>query len=163
MNEYKELFSNVKCPHCSSNSVTIVQRESEIPYFGKIFETLTACSKCKFKHSSILSLEDRGPVEQEFKVKGSKDLEARVVKSQHCTIKIPELKLEITPKSASEGYITNVEGLLNRIKKVMGTFGGKKVKELMQLIEDVKGGKETITIIVRDPSGVSKIFFDKKD
>jgi len=160
MNDFRELFSNVKCPHCSSNSVTILQREVNIPYFGKIFETITTCSKCKFKHSSILSLENRGPSKQEFKVETEKDLEARVVKSQNCTIKIPELKLEITPKPVSEGYITNVEGLLNRIKKVMGIFKGKKVKKLLQFIEDVREGKSTLTIIFEDPSGVSRIFHE---
>jgi zinc finger protein len=43
----------------------------------------------------------------------------RVIRSSTGVIKIPELEIEISPKSASTGYITNVEGVLLRVKSAI--------------------------------------------
>ena len=49
----------------------------------------------------------------------SKQLKSRIVRSSSCTINIPELELQVNPGSSSTGYVSNVEGVLNRFLEVI--------------------------------------------
>ena len=46
-------------------------------------------------------------------IDGSRDLNRQVVKSEHCTVKIPELNFEIPPQT-QKGSLTTVEGLIQK-------------------------------------------------
>ena len=46
-------------------------------------------------------------------VDGARDLNRQVVKSEHCTVKIPELDFEIPPQT-QKGSLTTVEGLIQK-------------------------------------------------
>ena len=53
-----------------------------------------------------------------------KTISARVVRSTGARIEIPEFGVRIDPGPACEGFVSNVEGVLDRIGKVVkGAFG----------------------------------------
>lgn len=155
----------INCPVCGKHKFQIVQRIDKIPYFGEVLETFATCDACKYKTNDILPLEQKkAQSKQELKVKTQKDLNFRLVKSKFCTIEIPEIKLKIEPGPGSEAFITNIEGLLHRIEKKIGTMktlNPSKSSELDKILEKVKKmhkGKEKFTLIFRDKTGQSMIF-----
>jgi len=106
-------------------------------------------------------------VKYTFEVQNENDLNVRIIKSSQATIKIPRL-IEITPGPISNGYVTNVEGILSRIKKVIedqkndeDPAVAKKAKNHLKKIQRVLWGRESLTIIIDDPSGNSAILSDK--
>ncbi len=163
-----EELKNQTCPMCGKNTLTLTQLKRDIPYFGVVFIYSMSCSNCKFHKSDVEVAERNDPVKYSIEVQGEDDLKIRIVKSSEATIKIPRI-VEITPGPASNGYITNVEGLLNRIKdrfeaqKEVEEDNNKK-KEYLKLIKKlnrVLWGKEKLRIIIEDPSGNSAIVSEK--
>ena len=55
-------------------------------------------------------------------VSSADHVSSRVVRSSSCTVRIEELGLEVTPGSSSTGYISNVEGVLDRFSSAIGTI-----------------------------------------
>ena len=55
----------------------------------------------------------------ELDVDGLDDLNSRVIRSTSGTIRIPELGIDVEPGSISDSYVTNIEGVLDRILKVV--------------------------------------------
>ena len=156
-----------KCPVCGKNTFHVFQFLSYVPYFGEVLETYGHCESCGYKANDVISTEEKPPIRQEVKIKNKEDLMLRFIKSSKCKIEIPELGIEITPGPISEGIITNVEGMLERIEnslKGMKVTVGKEneIEELINKIEKVRKGELEITIIIEDESGNSKIIKDKE-
>ena len=158
---FEKIFSELNCIACNKKTLEIMQRISNIPYFGEIFETITLCKSCGFKNSTILCLEQKEPIYIEFKIEEEKDLEARVIKSQNCIVEIPELGIKIEPCTASEGYVANVESVLFRIKETLFGIKNKKSQEIIKKIDDCTDGKLSLTLIFQDKSGLSDILSPK--
>jgi zinc finger protein len=166
----KELMvQKLDCPICGGkNSFTITNHEIDIPYFGKVIETTMMCDRCKYRNSDVFPLEVREPKRYKLTIKDEKDLNKRVIKSSTGYVRIPELGVEITPGPVSEGYVSNVEGVLNRVDNVLQTLirwaeneeQKKKGEELRERIKKIKEGKETATLIIEDPLGHSVIIGD---
>ncbi|GBF36985.1 ZPR1 zinc finger domain-containing protein [Methanofervidicoccus abyssi] len=158
----------IDCPICGGkNTFKIFSNQLDIPYFGKVMETTMICDKCKYRKSDIIPLEVKEPKRYILRVCGEEDLNKRVVRSSTGYIKIPEWGFEVRPGPASEGYISNVEGVLNRLedslKMLLKWVDGeekRKGEEILKKIEDVKRGKENITLIIEDPLGHSAIIGD---
>jgi zinc finger protein len=100
----------------------------------------------------------------EFKITSETDLMARVVRSSTGTLKVPELGVTVEPGPASEGYISNIEGVLDRIEQAVklalkGTRGTKRRRgeALLRKIESVRKGKLKVRVIIMDPFGQSAI------
>jgi zinc finger protein len=102
----------VNCPVCGSDNILTLQDTTEIPQYGKIMLITVKCNDCSYKFSEIFDLEGKPPRRYILKCKDLGDLNARIIKSSNSTIHIPELEIDINPGPASEGYITNVEGVL---------------------------------------------------
>lgn len=107
---------------------------------------------------------EREPVRYELKIKSQDDLDARVVRSTSGTIRIPELGVDIEPGPASESFVSNIEGVLERVEDILKTIlsWGEKEKteranELLSLIDKIKSGVYEITVIIEDPLGNSAI------
>ncbi len=161
-------LKNQTCPMCGKKNLTLTEIKREIPYFGNVYIYSMTCSNCKF-HKSDVEVEKKNlPLKFSIEVSGEDDMKIRVVKSSQATIKIPRV-VEITPGPASNGYITNIEGLLTRVKDM---FEGQKEieedknkkKEYMKLIKKlnrVMWGKDKLKIIIEDPTGNSAIISDK--
>ena len=96
-----------------------------------------------------------------------KDLSKRVVKSKYCSIEIPSIDLRISPGSSSEAYISNVEGLLDRIidslKSIESLTPGKKTEfdEKIKILNRAKKGNLKLEIIFDDPTGQSAILLEE--
>merc|ERR1712233_280399 len=73
------------------------------------------CDDCGYRNNEVQSggrVETNG-VKVIAIVDGARDLNRQVVKSEHCTVKIPELDFEIPPQT-QKGSLTTVEGLIQK-------------------------------------------------
>jgi len=163
-----ETLENQKCPMCSQNSLTLLESEREIPYFKKVFLFSMSCSNCHY-HTSDVEVADSGePLKYTFEVQDEKDLNVRVVKSSEAVVKVGRIAT-IEPGLASNGYISNIEGLLNRVKSQLefavesedDEAAVKKAKAHLKKIRRVLWGSDPITIVISDRTGNSAIVSDK--
>ena len=159
----------IKCPACGIEGVAkSIMKEIEIPHFGKVMETTIQCESCGFKHSDIIALEQNDPAKYVLEINRN-NLSIRVVRSQSATIIIPELGVKVEPGPKSEGYVTNVEGVLTRfesaVKKALTLFDDeesqKNAKNTLLEIDNLKKGECTATLIILDPFGQSNIVSEK--
>ncbi|MBE6489747.1 MAG: ZPR1 zinc finger domain-containing protein [Methanobrevibacter sp.] len=168
MNEEEINEMIIKCPVCFVEGKTkSIMRELEIPHFGKVLETTIQCPECGFRHSDIIALEQNDPAKYVIEINKS-NLTVRVVRSQSATVSIPEVGIKVEPGPKSEGYVTNVEGMLNRfedaVKKALNLFDNaesqENAKNTLKKIQDLKEGNGTATLIILDPFGQSNIVSD---
>ena len=156
------------CPICNKKACTLTEHEEDVPYFGKLAVFAMQCDECGFKKSDVEALEPKDPIKISLDVESEDDLNIRVIKSSEATVKIPRITT-IEPGPASNGYITNVEGVLNRVKGAVETMKEseddpttqKKCKNMLKKIQRVLWGREKITITIDDPSGNSAIISEK--
>lgn len=158
----------IKCPVCGIEGVAkSIMKELEIPHFGQVMETTILCPKCGFKHSDIIALEQNDPAKYELEI-NKNTLSVRVVRSQSATIIIPEAGIKVEPGPKSEGYVTNVEGVLTRFEdaviKALNLFeddeSQKNAKNTLAHIRELKKGNGIATLILLDPFGQSNIVSD---
>lgn len=168
MNEEQLTEMIIKCPACSvEGKAKSIMKELEIPHFGKVLETSIQCPECGFKHSDIIALEQNDPAKYVLEI-NKNTLTVRVVRSQSATVSIPEVGIKVEPGPKSEGYVTNVEGILNRfedaVKKALNLFDDEESqingKNTLNQIQELKKGNGTATLIIEDPFGQSKIVSD---
>lgn len=153
------------CPVChAKGSLKLETKTENIPYFGEVMESTVKCDECGFKHSDIICLESKEPVKYTLKIEKNK-MNTRVVKSQSATITIPELGLKVEPGPQSQGYVSNVEGILERFKKAVETALSwaedeetrGNAHEILDMIENLRTGEKDATLIIEDPFGHSLI------
>jgi zinc finger protein len=153
------------CPSCGATGTFQIKGSvDDVPYFGEVMETLVTCSNCGLRHVDVMCLGQRKPMRYEFKITLESDLMVRVVRSSTGTLKVPELGVTVEPGSASEGYISNIEGVLERIEQAVklalkGARGVKRrrAEALVKKIEAIRGGKLKARVIIMDPFGHSAI------
>ncbi len=156
----------ISCPACGKelNVVTVLYNT---PYFGKILLTSLSC-QCGFKHSDSFSAEIKDPVR--FKLEVSRDsLFSKIVRSTSGTVRIPELGLAMEPGPASQGFITNVEGVLIRFKEIVemarrwnsdNLEAVERCEFILDKLKNAIEGEENLTLILEDPYGNSAIIDD---
>ncbi|MDD4878766.1 MAG: ZPR1 zinc finger domain-containing protein [Candidatus Nanoarchaeia archaeon] len=161
-----------RCPMCGEKKLTLIEDEQDIPYFGKTFIFSMQCSGCGFLRSDVEAAEQKEPCKITFKAEKEADLKVRLVKSSEATVTIPELKAEMSPGEDSIGFVTNVEGMIDRFEKIIqaekkaaeeedDTAVKTKCKNLLKKIWNMKCGEGSLTIIIEDPSGNSAIISEK--
>lgn len=156
------------CPICNKKEMSLTEEEMEVPYFGKMFLFSMRCNACHYYKADIEAAETKDPSKYVFEVDGEEDLKVRVIKSGEATVKIPHI-MTIEPGTASNGYITNIEGILNRVKHMLEVSKDeeedatkkKKLKNMLKKIQKVIWGNEKIKITIEDPSGNSAIISEK--
>lgn len=156
------------CPLCNEKTLILTERETEVPYFGKVLLFSMTCSNCKYHKADVEAIEQKEPVKYEFEISSEEDMKVRVVKSSEAVVKLPHLA-SITPGPASQGYVTNIEGILNRVKYQIESAkemeedeeDKNKAKNLLKKLLRITWGKEKQKIIIEDPSGNSAIISDK--
>ena len=166
--EGPEQITGEPCPMCHEKTLTLMEREEEVPYFGKIYVFSMTCGNCKYHKADVESVERHEPCKYTFEISSEKDLKVRVVRSSEATVKIPHVTT-ITPGPASNGFVTNIEGILNRVKHGIEAArdaeddpaAKKKAKNLLKKLTKVMWGQEKLKIIIEDPSGNSAIISDK--
>lgn len=107
------------------------------------------------------------PMRYVFRTSRQEDLSVRIVRSMSAAIEIPELGVRIDPGPTCQGFVSNIEGVLDRIVQAVGSaiIGGddderENARVLLEKIAQVKSGELPVTIILEDPSGNSAIVSD---
>ncbi|MAG16407.1 hypothetical protein CMO88_05095 [Candidatus Woesearchaeota archaeon] len=163
-----DVINGEACPVCNKKTLSLTEREDDIPYFGKVALFSMTCEACKFHKADVESVEKREPVKTSIEVSGEKDMEIKIVRSSNGKVKIPYIA-DIEPGESSNGYVTNVEGLLKRVKQQVEAVRDteednsnvKKAKNILKKINRVMWGDEKTKIIIEDPSGNSAILSDR--
>lgn len=156
---------NAACPACGRGGVLLATIEIDIPYFGRAVQTVLRCEGCGFRHADFLILDQREPVRSTIAI-APETMEARVVRSSSGTWRIPELGFLAEPSAASESFVTNVEGMLDRARDIV--LRARRIMDddpakievadrLLERIARIVAGEERATLIVEDPWGNSMI------
>tara|TARA_B100000029_G_scaffold515327_1_gene621750 strand:- start:839 stop:1417 length:579 start_codon:yes stop_codon:yes gene_type:complete len=163
----------IPCAHCGAEgSLTMLALSSEIPYFGEHTQITILCDDCGWKHTDFIPSEGMKPGYWSIELDSIDKLISRVVRSSSCTIRIPQLDLEVTPGGSSSGFISNIEGVINRFENVVGTIirgtsdSDELIRKANQILEDLdiaKSGQSDFHIVLLDPRGRSQIIHDEAE
>jgi len=166
------------CSECNSVSEANF-KTVDIPFFKNVLIMASVCENCGYKSNEVKSgcgFSEKGQVIQlkilEDNIKY--DLSRDVLKSETCSIKIPELNFEIG-RGAIEGKFTTIEGILTDVQRIvkmnpftLGDSSGAKTKnQIEQFCEkvdkicqgDFSGFKQSNELIIEfdDPAGNSYV------
>jgi zinc finger protein len=154
------------CPCCNTD-IEYLYKTENIPYFSDILIISAVCPSCGYKFVDTQLLKQGEPARYTVPIVKSDDLSIRVVRSMSASIEIPELGVRIDPGPICQGFVSNVEGVLDRIETVVKgalRWGTEVEKEnaaaLLADIAGVKAGTFPVTLILEDPSGNSGIIAD---
>jgi zinc finger protein len=110
------------------------------------------------------------PVRYIYRTATKDDLAIRIVRSMSASIEIPELGVRIDPGPTCQGFVSNIEGVLDRIIQAVGSAivdGDREEREnarlLLEKINRVKSGELSVTFILEDPHGNSAIVSDNAE
>lgn len=155
------------CISCGRKTVVNTVTSLNLPYLGAAMQTTFVCRSCGFRHSDLIALENKGALRHEVDVKNVDDLSMRVIRSNSGTIRVPELGVNIEPGLASESFISNAEGVLDRIADVIGILMKdaeldvhERCTVLLSEIEKMKNGDMAFHLVIEDPYGNSAIIGD---
>jgi zinc finger protein len=167
-----DMLDGQECPMCKEKTLVLTEHTAEVPYFGKMFIFAMTCSNqsCSYHKADVEFAEKKDPCQYTFEIQSEEDLKVRVVKSSEATVKIPHVgSIESGP--ASNGYVTNTEGIINRMKVMIEKMRDeaedesdrKKAKNLVKKLQNVLWGREKLKIIINDPSGNSAIISERAE
>lgn len=154
------------CPTCNTDIEYLYTTEN-IPYFSDILIISAICPSCGYRFVDTQMLKHGEPVRYVHRTATQEDLAIRVVRSMSASIEIPELGVRIDPGPTCQGFVSNIEGVLDRIVHAIGSAiidGDAEEREnarlLLEKIARVKRGELPVTLILEDPSGNSAIVSD---
>jgi zinc finger protein len=155
---------SLRCPSCDTESMTTSHSQYEVDHFGSVMLSASTCGRCGYKHSDVLMLTERETTAITGQINSIEDLNMRVIKSGTATILIPEFGATITPGPYSEGYISNVEGVLQRVEDaltfMLSSAKGNKLKKGEKILKNIRKAKEIkphFTLVIKDPFGNSAL------
>ena len=159
------------CPICNAE-ITFDWETKDIPHFGEAMVIAGVCESCGFRLSDTILLNQGEPVRYTITIEEVEDLNARVIRSTSGTIRIPELGIDVEPGPASDAYISNVEGVLQKVRGIVA-FATKSARDagveenalrgecILARIERAMEGEGPLTIVLEDPLGNSAIVSEK--
>ena len=158
----------ITCPSCGKGILHVRSLLYSVPYFNDLAMFIMECPECNFHHSDIFTTETRKPTRWTLIVNDSILLRTRVVRSSSGTMRIPEFGIDVEPGPGAESFISNVEGVLYRLRSgvetaIMFSHTNEQKAEgqkILQQIDDALKGEENFTLIIEDPVGVSGILPD---
>jgi len=157
------------CPTCNTE-IEYLYTSENIPYFSDILIISAICPSCGYKFVDTQMLKQGEPVRYVYLTATPEDLAVRVVRSTNASIEIPELGVRIDPGPTCQGFVSNVEGVLDRIVQAVGSavIDGdeeerKNARLLLERIARVKCGELPVTFILEDPTGNSAIVSDRAE
>jgi len=159
------------CPEClEDDALIMLAMSSEIPYFGEHTQITVICESCGWKHTDFIPSDGEKPGYSSLIVDNTEKCSARVVRSSACTIRIPELDLEVSPGGSSSGFVSNIEGVINRFEDAVGSIirGSAEDEtvldaslELLEGLRKMKEGSSKFLFELLDPRGRSQIIHDE--
>jgi len=161
---------DVRCPQCHVyGQVSMLSMSSEIPYFGEHTQITVICDSCGWKHTDFIPSDGDKVGFWSIIIDSQEKNSARIVRSSSCTIRIPELDLEVTPGGSSSGYITNIEGVLVRFMDAVRSVIRDLEKadpdflaaqDLLHSLLNTAEGSDVLTLELLDPRGRSQIIHE---
>ena len=180
---------NIPCPICNiSGEVFMIAHVEEIPYFGEHTQVTVMCHSCGWRQTDFIPAEGKKAGGWSIVVGSTDILSARVIRSSSCTVKVHELDLEVAPGSNATGYVSNIEGVLNRFKDIIQmvlrdmesevtmlksaqpvdsdalTQGVESVAKLLEMLDRIENagqdGAKPLPVELLDPHGLSMIMHD---
>jgi zinc finger protein len=156
------------CPICTKEIQYLYQTE-EIPYFSEILIISALCPSCGWRYVDTQLLKNAEPSRWELTIESPEDMMVRVIRSMTGVISIPELGIRIDPGPACEGLISNVEGVFDRVEKVLTNLHNwaesdgekERVHNLQGKLQEVREGRLPVTLVIDDLSGNSAIIADR--
>ena len=159
---------DMACPMCQKEGqLAMMAHVDEIPYFGEHTQVTVLCHACGWRQTDFIPAEGRKPGGWNFEITSQKDLNARVIRSSSCTVSIPELDLEVNPGGNATGYVTNMEGLLNRFIKIIEMVmkdldeteeeNLSTLRNMLHRLENAGLEGEGLLVELLDPHGLSQI------
>jgi len=169
----------LKCPACKEGVLTVLSDQVDIPHFGEVSVSTMVCPGCGYRSSDVIPLKRSSPMRYIFKIDGPEKMKVRVVRSGSSTVQIPQIGARIDPGRFSEGYITNVEGIFQRVLNILNqllrdftsSLGEEDLSDRIKMTNDLIGllgsfidgdinRNEPLTLILEDPYGNSAIIPD---
>ncbi|XP_056130095.1 zinc finger protein ZPR1 [Lampris incognitus] len=161
------LVFNTNCPECNvpaSTNMKLVQ----IPHFKEVVIMATNCDECGHRTNEVKSggaTEELG-TKITLHVTDPSDMSRDLLKSETCSVIIPELEFELG-MAALGGKFTTLEGLLKDIKELIvsknpflcGDSSNQeqvnKLKLFGEKLDKIIAGQMDVRIILDDPAGNS--------
>ncbi|HUK92693.1 MAG TPA: ZPR1 zinc finger domain-containing protein, partial [Methanomicrobiales archaeon] len=157
-----------RCPYCE-REIQYLYKTENIPYFSDILIVSARC-ECGYRHADTMVLAGSEPARWEMRVETPEDLVVRVVRSASARMEIPELGVEIDPGPACEGFVSNIEGVLDRVDNVVAgvlTWAEGEEREnalaLRERIGWAREGRFPFTLSIQDLTGNSAIVSEKAE
>lgn len=171
------------CPECGApDALTMLSLTEDIPYFGEHTQVTLACAECGWRQTDFIPAQEREPCAWSLEVNEPRMLAVRVVRGSSGTVRIPELGLEASPGNHSTGYVSNIEGVLQRFIDIIEMLlrqaardistddpdrdsaerDQPQLRELLDTLCAVRAGESTqpLTVELLDPHGHSAILDD---
>ena len=175
---------DIPCPICSiEGEVEMMTHIDEIPYLGEHTQVTVLCNDCGWRQTDFIPAEGKKSGAWKLIIDSPQKLLARVIRSSSCTVKVEELDLVVNPGGNSTGYVSNVEGVMNRFVDVINIVlrdvqnealqhaageideGLEKTMEaidrlenMLKTIESLKeDSSQPVTLELLDPNGHSMI------
>jgi len=155
------------CPACNAPAETNM-KITNIPYFKEVVIMATVCEVCGHKTNEVKSgggIEEKGR-KITLRITDPSDMSRDVLKSQTCSLEIPELEFEMGG-AALGGKFTTLEGLMLNVMEEIeknSVWGGSDAvaPDVNQRLEKFKvkfkgfvNGNNNFTLILDDPAGNS--------
>ncbi|XP_050360188.1 zinc finger protein ZPR1 isoform X1 [Nymphalis io] len=173
LNSYERLVADevlqfrTNCPDCNAPADTNM-KITNIPHFKEVVIMATVCEACGHRTNEVKSgggVEDKG-VRFEVRIANREDFSRDVLKSETCSMSIPELDLEVGGRALG-GRFSTAEGLvratLEQIKDAPTLQGDapklakENLERFTEKLQEVIDGKRAITLILDDPAGNSYV------
>jgi len=182
--ENKKIIVNegLTCPACSSD-MNISYTAENIPHFGKTHFIGYACTKCNYKNTELIPVDEKEPIEQSVKIENEKELSIKIVRGTDTTLEIKEVGISLEPGARASAFYTNIEGVLQRFKgsvlsmqryyKILESEAKsdnerKEIKLVQKKLIDKEkklnryiDGKAPFTLILRAEKGYGKVLSPK--
>lgn len=157
------------CPNCGS-ACEVLMKPTDIPYFQTVIIMAMTCERCGYKTNEVKNggaIKDNG-CRLSLLVQEEVDLSRDVLKSDTCSMRIPELDLEVGPGALCSRF-TTVEGLLTATREQLcaqsSFFMGdsalnnerSRIQEFFDRFDEIFTLKKNITLILDDPAGNSYV------
>jgi len=150
----KKQAIEMPCPICGvEGELSMMTHIDEIPYFGEHTQITVMCDACGWRQSNFIPAEGKKPGGWSLNICKPEHIKARVVRSSSCTVRIKELDLEVKPGTASTGYVSNVEGVIDRFMEVIVMVTRQSYVEdaEMDVIKQLQDMHTTLLELKEDP------------
>ncbi|NXF33218.1 ZPR1 protein, partial [Nyctibius bracteatus] len=157
---------NTNCPECNAPADTNM-KVVQIPHFKEVIIMATNCDSCGHRTNEVKSggaIEPQG-TRVTLRITDPSDMTRDVLKSETCSVEIPELEFELG-MGALGGKFTTLEGLLKDIRDLVErnpfTLGDSsapgrtaRLQEFIAKLHEIIEGKAKAHFIMDDPAGNS--------